>query len=133
MKTRKMNVTIFATLLFFVACIASTSSIAQSKDMAKMKDCCMMKDGTICMVNGECIMKDGKKMQIKEGQCMDMSGKMDNCSMMHKHLKSSTHKKTHKTHKSHIVMTYTCPMHPEVSSDKPGQCPKCGMDLVQKK
>ncbi|MCE5300286.1 MAG: hypothetical protein LLG37_05365 [Spirochaetia bacterium] len=28
---------------------------------------------------------------------------------------------------------YTCPMHPEVISDKPGKCPKCGMDLVVKK
>lgn len=28
--------------------------------------------------------------------------------------------------------TYTCPMHPEVKSDKPGKCPKCGMDLVKK-
>lgn len=28
-------------------------------------------------------------------------------------------------------MTYTCPMHPEVMSDKPGRCPKCGMNLVQ--
>jgi len=28
---------------------------------------------------------------------------------------------------------YTCPMHPEVTSDKPGKCPKCGgMDLVKK-
>lgn len=27
---------------------------------------------------------------------------------------------------------YTCPMHPEVKSDKPGKCPKCGMDLVLK-
>ena len=26
--------------------------------------------------------------------------------------------------------TYTCPMHPEVKSDKPGKCSKCGMDLV---
>ena len=25
---------------------------------------------------------------------------------------------------------YTCPMHPEVTSDKPGSCPKCGMELV---
>lgn len=25
---------------------------------------------------------------------------------------------------------YTCTMHPEVHSDKPGDCPKCGMKLV---
>lgn len=27
---------------------------------------------------------------------------------------------------------YTCAMHPEVQSDKPGNCPKCGMALVKK-
>lgn len=27
---------------------------------------------------------------------------------------------------------YTCLMHPEVLSDKPGKCPKCGMTLVKK-
>ena len=27
---------------------------------------------------------------------------------------------------------YTCTMHPEVISDKPGKCPKCGMKLVKK-
>lgn len=26
---------------------------------------------------------------------------------------------------------YTCPMHPEVTQDEPGQCPECGMDLVK--
>lgn len=28
---------------------------------------------------------------------------------------------------------YTCPMHPEVTSDKPAKCSKCGMDLVPQK
>lgn len=27
------------------------------------------------------------------------------------------------------VSYYTCPMHPDISSDKPGKCPKCGMKL----
>lgn len=27
---------------------------------------------------------------------------------------------------------YTCVMHPEIISDKPGKCPKCGMELVKK-
>ncbi len=28
---------------------------------------------------------------------------------------------------------YTCPMHPEVVMDHPGNCPKCGMKLVPRK
>jgi hypothetical protein len=34
---------------------------------------------------------------------------------------------------STVRIVYTCTMHPEVISDKPGKCPKCGMELVQKK
>jgi hypothetical protein len=34
--------------------------------------------------------------------------------------------------KEHAVQ-YTCSMHPDVVQDKPGKCPKCGMDLVEKK
>jgi len=26
---------------------------------------------------------------------------------------------------------YTCEMHPEVVSEKPGNCPKCGMELIK--
>ncbi len=43
-------------------------------------------------------------------------------------------KKDSTAKKSKMAMTqYTCSMHPEVVSDKPGKCPKCGMALVVKK
>jgi hypothetical protein len=35
--------------------------------------------------------------------------------------------------KSKPAAVYTCPMHPEVRSDQPGTCPKCGMKLVVEK
>jgi hypothetical protein len=31
------------------------------------------------------------------------------------------------------ITVYTCTMHPEVIAEKPGSCPKCGMELVPKK
>ena len=37
------------------------------------------------------------------------------------------------TNSSQIAATtYTCPMHPEIISDKPGKCPECKMNLVEK-
>ena len=32
-----------------------------------------------------------------------------------------------------VIYTYSCPMHPDVVSDKPGKCSKCGMDLALSK
>jgi uncharacterized paraquat-inducible protein A len=31
-----------------------------------------------------------------------------------------------------VQVTYTCSMHPEIKSDKPGLCPVCNMELVVK-
>jgi Cu(I)/Ag(I) efflux system membrane fusion protein len=36
------------------------------------------------------------------------------------------------TQSTNSEVYYTCTMHPEIHSDKPGNCPKCGMELVQK-
>lgn len=30
------------------------------------------------------------------------------------------------------TVIYTCPMHPEIQSKQPGNCPKCGMKLIEK-
>ncbi len=32
----------------------------------------------------------------------------------------------------HTQPDYVCPMHPDVTSDEPGDCPICGMDLVKR-
>lgn len=34
-------------------------------------------------------------------------------------------------HHHQVKDVYTCAMHPEVKSDKPGKCPKCGMNLTK--
>lgn len=51
---------------------------------------------------------------------------------------SGSQNENHEQHREHNhgiqekKKVYTCPMHPEIIKDKPGQCPICGMDLVEK-
>jgi hypothetical protein len=49
----------------------------------------------------------------------------------HDHGASGAH--DHEARPAQPVAAYSCPMHPEVTSDKPGTCPKCGMKLEPKK
>ena len=37
----------------------------------------------------------------------------------------------HAAHRQSEAAVYTCPMHPEIRSDVPGTCPKCGMRLTR--
>ncbi len=48
---------------------------------------------------------------------------------------ASCEKKALEGDKNDMVITsgdYVCPMHADVTSDKPGTCSKCGMELVKK-
>jgi hypothetical protein len=40
--------------------------------------------------------------------------------------------KKNATEKTAQTKKYYCTMHPEIGSDKPGTCSKCGMDLVER-
>lgn len=44
---------------------------------------------------------------------------------------ASTMSGTDTAGKMMAAVKYTCKMHPEVISDTPGKCPKCGMALVK--
>lgn len=66
------------------------------------------------MKSEDCCQTD-KKTEKKDHSTMDHS-KMDT-----------------KENKKDVSVVYTCPMHSEVKSDKPGKCPKCGMNLIKKK
>jgi rubrerythrin len=46
---------------------------------------------------------------------------------------ASAQKATSTAQKEIQKTMYTCSMHPKVMSDKKGECPKCGMDLVVSK
>lgn len=39
---------------------------------------------------------------------------------------------TTKAKSKKVEVQYTCGMHPDVISNKPGRCPKCGMGLIEK-
>lgn len=71
-----------------------------------------MDNGTKIKKNGVVKIKGQKRMKMKNGNCIDKMGKMENCNLGSQH--------------------YTCAHHKHVRSEKNGKCPECGMDLVKR-
>ncbi len=105
-----------------------TMSTVKAQEKPKMKVEQMEKGAFACPMQCE-----GEKTYNKTGSCpkckMDLK-KVENdkkpacCAGMKKEC-DENHDKMDKA--------YSCPMHSDIKSDKPGACSKCGMDLKEKK
>jgi hypothetical protein len=80
--------------------------------VSPMKKSVKMANGTRVKKSGAVRMADGTKAKMKNGNCIDNTGTIENCNVN--------------------APYYTCTMHPDVRAAKKGKCPKCGMDLVMK-
>ncbi len=131
------------------------TTIAQTKPyMSEMmnemmnNDSCkqMMMDNMMSMCNEDstmCKMMMGKTMEMcamDESKCEMMMGCMKSNSKVMTSMEgmcsmgaSGMNAEENHHDKKDVAVIYTCPMHPEIIRDKPGKCPKCGMDLVKKK
>ncbi len=81
---------------------------------------------------------EGEKVYDTPGDCPVCNMKLvsiDKSSHNHSHEKHKDDQKVNKQveTKSSSKVIYTCPMHPEIKRDKPGDCPICGMNLVSEK
>lgn len=83
---------------------SSSTKMEMNKDSGN-SGCCMNKDDKMEKMGTECDMKSEKETTKATGT---------------------------KNEKKEGIKTYTCSMHPEVIADKPGNCPKCGMTLIEK-
>jgi transcription initiation factor IIE alpha subunit len=140
MKT-KILITIISIGLFSMSTIS-----AQEKEQTKMKHEITEKVMYTCPMNadvksdkpGECPkcgmdlkkMDAAKKTSCCAGKKME-SKKMDGA----KKASCCAGKKMDSTKMScgKMAKIYTCSMHPEIVSDQPGECSKCGMKLIEKK
>lgn len=111
-----MKKTTWLALLLFVALGLAASAIAQQKADEKV----------VCPVSGETMLKsEAKASAVYEGKTYYFC--CPGCK--EKFLKDP---KAYIAKQEAAKEVYTCPMHPDVKSDKPGKCPQCGMNLEKK-
>lgn len=61
---------------------------------------------------------------------INTGSKHKHCHEHEKGVENHTHHQQHDQGTKETGQVYVCPMHAEVRSDRPGDCPKCGMHLV---
>lgn len=67
------------------------------------------------------------------GVVVGASGCKEKASSQNSDKVSSQSSEKASTQSSGQAVKYTCSMHPDVVQDKPGNCPKCGMALTEKR
>jgi len=128
-----------------ITTIAKSNSYAKEMMQEMMNnDSCkhMMMESMMAMCKDDtamCKKMMGKTMEMCDkdtAKCKMMMGCMHphtNVMKAVKGMHSGEKSGTHANEKKVASVVYTCSMHPEILRDKPGQCPKCGMDLIIKK
>lgn len=79
---------------------------------------------------GELVVTSGQFLLDSESQLKEAVRKLLEVRKLAKATTTTSDKSSH-TESSNSETYYTCPMHPTVVQDEPGECPICGMDLVE--
>lgn len=97
-----------------------------AKEACCKSDCCDSCEGGTCCEGKDC-----------QAHCKEMCGKskgMADSASCGKHMDGDTACCKSGDKKAEAgTAAYSCPMHPDMTSDKPGTCSKCGMELKPKK
>ena len=116
------GMTLFAIIMIFSA-LGLAPWEAQANDNVQYN--CPMHPTYISNQPGECPICGMSLVPI------DSKGKEVSQSDTGKKAESKDVKQSEKSDDKAASAVFVCPMHLDVKSDKPGECPKCGMDLVK--
>lgn len=147
MKTKKMNLIMLIVTVFIFAGVSAMGQNKSVTDTTKqdtvMYTCTMHpeiqsrqpgtcpKCGMVLVKKSEASEKQPKKHKMKMMHPMMMMGGMNDMENRENNNSAEKNKITSDSTQKDVVL-YTCSMHPEIQSNQPGSCPKCGMALIKK-
>ncbi|MBF6607387.1 MAG: hypothetical protein ITG00_01460 [Flavobacterium sp.] len=83
-----------------------------SGKLTKMNKTVKMENGTKIKKNGVVKAKGKKRVKMRNGNCVDKSGKIEDCNI--------------------DSQPYSCKHHNDIRASKPGKCSQCGMELAKR-